>query len=234
MRNLFKKICLFSISTLALSANASVILSSDFTGTNGNPTNVSWVENDVTVNSDLLPTDTSSNVLGLFSTSDMFAVDYNIHNEGSWYVDIALSVNSLIDGIELSDFAFDASIFNNSGNLQSVQRDLTFSLDILDGSFGLFSASDNVFVGDNNNSGFNPTESVVFDLSSVFLTGGFDYTFRLTASGIGGGNNAGFDNLVLNGTSLNSPAAPTTVSAPGSSALLIISGLVFLMRSKRK
>lgn len=234
MRNLFKKICLLSISTLALSANASVILSSDFTGTNGDPTNVSWVENDVTVDSDFLPTDTSSNLLGLFSINDMFAVDYNIHNEGSWYVDIVLSVNSLIDGIELSDFTFDASIFNNSGNLQSVQRDLTFSLDVLDGSSALFSDSDDVFVGDNNNSGLNPTESVVFDLSSVLLTGGFDYTFRLTASGTGGGNNAGLDNLVLNGTSLSSPAAPTAVSAPGSSALLLISGLAFLMRSKRK
>ncbi|AMJ94147.1 hypothetical protein AVL56_07380 [Alteromonas stellipolaris] len=233
MKNLFKKLCILSMSTFALSSHAAVILSSDFSGIDGDVSNVSWVENDVSVTSDLSPFDTSANLLSLFDLNDVFAVDQNIHNESSWYADIALSVSSLIDGIQLSSFVFDASIFNNSGNLQSIQRDLTFSLELLDGASVLFSDSDNVFVGDNNDSGFNPTEAVEFDLSSILLIGGSDYTFRITASGVGGGNNAGFDNLVLNGTSVSSPGAPTTVSAPGTSALLLMSGLAFLMRFRR-
>jgi hypothetical protein len=233
MKNLFKTLCVISLSTFALSSQAAVILSSDFTGIDGDASNVTWVENDVTVTSELSPLDTSANLLSLFDLDNMFAVDQNIHTESSWYVDIFLTVSSLIDGIELSSFVFDASIFNNAGNLQSIQRDLTFSFEVFDGATELFSDSDNVFAGDNNDAGFNPTETVEFDLSSVVLAGGSDYTLRLTASGIGGGNNAGFDDLVLNGTSVSSPSAPVSVSAPGSMALLLMSGLAFLMRCRR-
>ena len=119
----------------ALPASAAVILSSDFTGTSGDASNVTWTENDVSVTNTLDPQDSSLNSLDLFSNStNMFAVDHNIHNSGDWFVDIVVSASSLIQDIVFDTLSLDVSIFNNSGNLQTAQRDLSFSLEIFDGS----------------------------------------------------------------------------------------------------
>ena len=199
----------------ALPASAAVILSSDFTGTSGDASNVTWTENDVSVTNTLDPQDSSFNSLDLFSNStNMFTVDHNIHTSGDWFVDIVISASALIEDIILDTLSLDASIFNNSGSLQTTQRDLSFSLEVFDGLSSVFSDTVSVFSGDNNDSGFVATESIEFDLLGLILDGGEDYTFRLTASGTGGGNNAGFDNFLLAGTSNALPSV--SVSAPGS------------------
>ena len=80
----------------ALPASAAVILSSDFTGTSGDASNVTWTENDVSVTNTLDPQDSSLNSLDLFSTySDVFAVDHNLHDDGDWFVDIFVSLGCL-------------------------------------------------------------------------------------------------------------------------------------------
>ena len=127
-------------------------------------------------------------------------------------------------------FPLDASIYNNRGVLQTFQRDFSLSLDILEGASSLFSSTVDVFEGDNNNSGFVPTKSIEFDLSSVSFAGGNNYILRLTAFGNGGGNNAGFDNLQLNGTSNGSSLV--NVPAPGSIFILMTSLAILIFRKR--
>lgn len=216
----------------ALPASAAVILSSDFTGTSGDASNVTWTENDVSVTNTLDPQDSSLNSLDLFSNStNMFAVDHNIHNSGDWFVDIVVSASSLIQDIVFDTLSLDVSIFNNSGNLQRAQRDLSFSLEIFDGLTSVFSDTIDVFNGNVSGAGFVPTENIEFDLLGLILDGGDDYTFRLTASGTGGGNNAGFDNFLLSGTSTALPSV--SVSAPGSLVMLVMSLLMLAFRTRK-
>mgnify|MGYP000026404279 FL=1 len=216
----------------ALSANAEIILASDFTGTSGDPSNISWTENSVEVTNTLDPQSTSFSSLDLFDNYDnLFAVDYNIHNEGTWFVDVLLTASFLVSSIDLESLTLDASVFSNNGKFQINQRDFSLSLDIFEGVNSLFSSTVDVFEGDNNNSGFVPTKAVGFDLSGVTLTGGSDYVLRFTAFGDGGGNNAGFDNLVLNGSANGSSLV--NVPAPGSMAILMTS-LVLLCFRKTK
>lgn len=215
----------------ALSANAEIILASDFTGTSGDPSNISWTENSVEVTNTLDPQTTSFSSLDLFDNYDnLFAVDYNIHNEGTWFVDVLLTASFLVSSIDLDALTLDASIFNNGGVFQSFQRDLSLSLDIFEGTSSLFSSTLDVFAGDNNDSGFVSTKSIEFDLSNVTLAGGSDYVLRFTAFGDGGGNNAGFDNLALTGTVNGSSLV--NVPAPGSIFILMTSIAILLFRKR--
>ncbi|CAB9493549.1 hypothetical protein [Alteromonas macleodii] len=216
----------------ALSANAEIILASDFTGTSGDPSNISWTENSVEVTNTLDPQTTSFSSLDLFDNYDnLFAVDYNIHNEGTWFVDVLLTASFLVSSIDLESLTLDASIFSNNGQFQINQRDFSLSLDIFEGVSSLFSSTVDVFEGDNNNAGFVPTKSIAFDLSNVTLSGGSDYVLRFTAFGDGGGNNAGFDNLVLNGTANGSSLV--NVPAPGSMAILMTSLVILCFRKTK-
>ena len=234
MKLLFRNLFLVVISTCVLSANASVILSSDFTGINGDASNVNWLQENVLVNSELEPLDSNENGLNLFNVGDFFAVQRNLHTQGSWYIDIDFTVSFLLEKLQLSNLMFDAIAIINQGRLQQVQRDLSFSLNIMDNSGSLFSDTFDVFVGDNNSSGFNPVAPVSFDLSSIELIGGGDYIFRLTAFGEGSGNNAGLDNLALNGTSVFDQSQVNAVPTPESATLLLLSSLLLLTRFKRK
>ena len=218
----------------ALPASAAVILSSDFTGTSGDASNVTWTENDVSVTNTLDPQDSSLNSLDLFSTySDVFAVDHNLHDDGDWFVDIFVSVSDMVQDIALDFLSLDVSIFNNAGAYQSVERDLSFSLEIFDGVSSIFSQTATVYSGDSSTA-TSGTESVLFDLdlANIILNCDSNYTFTLTASGIGRGTNAGFDNFLLTG---NSTALPSvSVSAPGSVLLLLASLLIMSARLKKK
>ncbi|NDW17270.1 PEP-CTERM sorting domain-containing protein [Alteromonas genovensis] len=233
---MLKKLIQTTLAVVALSsalpANAAIILASDFTGTSGDPTNVSWTESGVSVTNTLTPQTTSLTSIQLFDNFDnVFAVDYNIHNEGTWFVDILLSTSSFVDNIKLDSFSLDASIYNNRGQLQNVQRDFSLSLDIFEGASSFFSSAVDVFNGDNNKSGFTPVKAIEFDMSNLVLHGGTDYVFRLTAFGNGGGNNAGFDNLVLTGTATNSSLL--SVPAPGSLAILMTSLAILIFRKRK-
>lgn len=231
IKRLIKATLAVVVLSTALSSNAAVILASDFTGTSGDPSNVSWVENGVEVTNTLDPQTTSSSSLQLFDNFDnVFAVDYNIHNEGTWFVDILVSASAFLSNISLDVLTLDASIYNNRGQLQNVQRDFSLSLDIFEGTNFLFSSAKSVFSGDNNNSGFVPTKSIDFDLNNLVLDGGSDYVFRLTAFGTGNGNNAGFDNFQLSGIS-NSQSL-VNVPAPSSLFIFLTTIAILLFRKK--
>lgn len=228
IRATFALFCLL----VALPSSAAVILSSDFTGTSGDPGNVTWTENDVSVVNSLDPKDSSLNSLALFSNStNIFAVDHNVHTQSEWFVDIIVSASALVEDIIVDSLSLDVSIFNNSGRLQATQRDLSFSLDVIDQFGVMFSDTVDVFNGDNEDSGFVATESIEFNLFGLILEGGENYTLRLTASGTGGGNNAGFDNFLLLGAS--NAVSPVNVSAPGTLLLLLTSLALLFFRAKK-
>ncbi|MDC0603458.1 hypothetical protein OAP14_10655, partial [Aliiglaciecola sp.] len=89
--------------------------------------------------------------------------------------------------------------------MQGVQRDLDMSVELFDDGSSLYAETvANIFAANGAN---NPSSRLVsFDLSGQDLTRGNNYTLRLTASGTGPGNNAGFDNLSLSGTVISEPS----------------------------
>ena len=85
------------------------------------------------------PQTTGFSSLDLFDNYDnLFAVDYNIHNEGTWFVDVLLTASFLVSNIDLESLTLDASIFSNNGQFQTNQRDFSLSLDIFEGVSSLF------------------------------------------------------------------------------------------------
>jgi hypothetical protein len=116
-----------------------------------------------------------------------------------------------LNNISLSSLTLDAYIFNNGGRFQSVQRNLDIAVSLFNSSNTLlktFTLLDDIYA---NNGAFTNANghNVNVNLEGYSLLANNDYILRLTASGEGNGNNAGFDNLVINGN-LNSIPEPTT------------------------
>jgi len=117
----------------SLPTRADVILSTDFNGgsvSGSTLSGITWVTNGVANPGALTAMD---NPNGLFTTTpaqEKFAPKRNLHNEGSWYVDILLAL--LGADIALSSVSLDAYIFNNQGELQTVNRNLSMSATLLD------------------------------------------------------------------------------------------------------
>lgn len=199
------------------SSHASILFSSNLDGntvTGTQMTDITWYQDGVTGLSDLTVEEMNSvaPALVLFDTSDSsnrFAVDRNIHNEGSWFVDFAFSVDASLAYIAASSFSFDALIFNNGGSLQGVQRLLNMSVELFDGDMNVVASEDFLQIFGHSNSSYGaPGREVDFSLSGTNLMGGEDYTFRVTAFGLneGPGNNAGLDNIAFEGTKVPEPA----------------------------
>ncbi|MBT0587281.1 hypothetical protein [Alteromonas oceanisediminis] len=139
-------------------SHGAVILSTDFDGrvvSGDTASNITWVANgvsdagDLTAQFNFLQNGLASQQ-SLFDTTaaqSRFAVNHNLHEEGSWFVDVALNVLGG-NSIALSMITLDAFIFNNGGNLQTSQRDLDLTVSLFDMNFSeLFSESfDNVRV----------------------------------------------------------------------------------------
>lgn len=221
----FKKLCksaLLVTGILASSAaSATVILSTDFDGrtVSGNTaSDLTWTTNGVTAPG-VLAANSGSDSFSLFDTAaaqDRFAVDRNLHNEGNWFTDITFMMANDFASVSLSSVSFDSIIFNNSGNVQGVQRDLDFTVELFDDlALGpIFSyAQNNIFAANGSNS--QPVKNISFDNLAVLLQQDTEYTLRITASGTGPGNNAGIDNFVLSGD-------VSPVPAPQAFALLAL------------
>lgn len=209
-----------------------VILSTDFAGIQADPSNINWTESAVSVTNTMVPLNSGSSPLTLFGNRpDMFAVRHNIHDFGLWFTDIEIMSSASVSNILLDTLSLDASIVNNFGSFQQVQRDLSFSLEIFSDISSIYNQTIVVFNGDANTTPFNATRGISFDLSSINLLGDSGYTFRLTASGSGVGNNAGFDNLVLQAESVTPQVVD--VSSVGTFGLLIIAS-IWVMRRKAK
>lgn len=160
---------------------------------------------------------------GTIDNSDRFAPDLNIHNEGSWYVDVPVKV---LGGVSIDTVTLDAFTLNNGGNFQGVGRDLEITMSLTDSSansLGTLTASD-VFAHDAA-APPQPTP-VVFEVGGLSVPAG-DYTLRLTFGADNNlvGNNAGLDNLVVYGT---------VVPEPSSVVLLLLGGSAFFLRRNRR
>ncbi len=177
------------------------VLSTDFDGrtvSGSTASNLTWITNGVADPGDLTA---MMNPDGLFDTADAqnrFAPDRNIHSEGAWLVDVPVSVGSA--AIDLGTVSLDALIYNNAGALQGVARDLDLTVSLLDATMMTIDLDTvtNIFPGGGSVSP-NP-RPVSFDLSGNTLAANTDYFLRIDAFGQGPGNNAGIDNLAVEGT----------------------------------
>ncbi len=219
------------------SASAATLLASDFSNrtiSGDTVSDIAWTASGLADPSDLT-------VRGVDFSDDPFAatffdttaaqnrlgINLNVENEGSWFIDVAL--NTLTDDIILSALTFDGFTFNNAGRIQTVPRELDFTLSILRNSDSrvIFSAEeDNVHLRDQN--GVGGPFDVRFDLSNVSLDANSGYTLT-----IGGnsdrrnrGNNGGFDNLSLTGELI--PAVPL----PAGGVLLLSALAALALRRK--
>lgn len=184
------------VALISLSANATIILATDFNGrtVSGNTaSNLNWTYNGISAPGDL------SADFNLFTTSqasDLFVVDSNIVNESPWTVDINLNV--LSEGLSQLILTFDAFIFSNLGLPQGVQRNLDLTATLFDSSNSIVSS---ISLADiyANSGGFLSSmpngSSVEFDFIGASLLANNTYILRIFAEGQGSGNNAGFDNL---------------------------------------
>jgi len=187
-------VCLFSF---AASASASItIASTDFDGrsvSGATASSLTWILNGVADPGDLT-TDAPDGLFDTADAQDRFAVDRNIHTEGTWSVDIPLDIGGA--AISLGTVTLDAFIYNNGGRLQTVGRDLDLTIELLLGVASIATdVVNDIFPG---GGAIVQPVPVSFDLSGNTLLANTDYTLRLTASGTGPGNNAGIDNLSIN------------------------------------
>jgi hypothetical protein len=194
---IFKKLFIAAAIFLPSVSNAAIIASTDFGGrvvAGSTASSITWVTNGVAS-----PGDVSTDFT-LFDTTDAqdkFAVDRNLHREGNWLALVSLLVGG--NNIFLGEVTLDAYIFNDSGNYQSVSRDLDIELSLL--------ASDTSTVIDSEqvlniypSSGSYSIQNIDFDFTGNTLLAGTQYYLGINAFGQGPGNNAGFDNLTVNGT----------------------------------
>lgn len=215
--------------TLAGAASAAIVLSTNFNGrtvSGATASNLNWTTNGVADPGTLTPTggalvNPTPPVMALFDSSsdaaNRFAVDRNIQNESPWFVDIPLDVLAG-NNLHLGSITLDAFIFSNAGVLQTVNRQLDLSLALLDSTLTQLDIETIIGIYPNSSGNVNATQpqAVSFDLSGNTLAAGGSYSLRLTAfsSTDRRGNNAGIDNLVVNGE------LTRVIPEPGSLALL--------------
>lgn len=218
MNNFSKKVVLglsgaLLYATFVGNTAATVIASTDFDGRTVNAAtaeNLTWIVNGVADPGSLTATDS------LFDTTDAanrFAVAHNL-SASPWTVDILLTVLAG-QHIDLGLVNLDAFEFNNAGALQTQERQLSLNMKLYDSTATELDSVDklNIYTTANVGAPAQP-EDVSFDFTGNTLSASGVYTLRLTAFNDGDGNNAGIDNLVVNGDLVNVPE-PATIALFG-------------------
>jgi hypothetical protein len=211
-----------AVALLPLAAHGGVIAATDFDGrvvSGATASNLTWTLDGVADPGSLTATH------NLFDTADAqnrFAVDRNLHNEGSWSVDVPLDVGGLAVGLET--VTLDVFIYSNAGGLQGDQRDVDMTVELLNAASAVLDSDTVLNIYANSGPATQP-QSVALDLSGNLLTASADYTLRLTTFGQGPGNNAGIDNLAVSGTVTPEPATLT---------LLALGGVGLLIRRRQR
>jgi hypothetical protein len=201
-----------------VSPRAEVLLATNFDGrtlktvtsNNDTATGLTWTVNGFADPGDLtaVPDSPFGNGFGQFeanglfetpSAADAFVPDLNIHNEGTYYVDVPLNPTGAVtlDGVSLT-----ARIHNNGGIPQGVGRELDITVAVLDSAGNVIAEdlqSGQEAIAHNGDPA--PT-TVEFDLGGVPLASGTNNRLRIFfgADGTLVGNNAGFDDLEITGS----------------------------------
>ena len=129
----------------------------------------------------------------------------------------------------MSTVTLDAYIFNGAGVFQTVNRDLDMKIELLHGSVLASNSVNNIYPQNNNTISPSQPRQVSFDLSGNTLASNTNYILRITASSDQTlGNNAGFDNLVING------ANGAVVPEPASLALWSLGAMVCAFAGLRR
>lgn len=201
-------------------ANAAVILSTDFNGrtiSGATASNLNWTTNGVSN-----PGDLTANfpLFNTAATQNLFAVQRNLHTQGTWTVDIPVVVGS--QAINLTQITLDNYIFNAAGDAQPFSRDVDLTLELLDNSqTTVASVSVNDLYPNSNTIPNNSPVPVTFNFTGNTLQANTTFFLRLTASGQGSGGivgtNSGIDNFVVNGdlVAAASVPEPSTVTMLG-------------------
>jgi hypothetical protein len=191
-------------------APATVLLATDFTGRDVDgavASDIAWSTNGLEDPGDLTVEDGNGNVLGpgLFDTADAqghFAPDRNVDNEGPWSVEIELALAG--PRVELTDVTLDWQHFNNGGALQSVSRDVDWTLTVHGSSSGVIGTAMATGIG-----GTSGVETISFD-SPLLLGYEESYHLELLAEGATtDGNNTGLDGLIIQGNIVPEPSTAT-------------------------
>lgn len=229
---------------LAASAEAVTVASVSFDGrtrvttttTNDTASSLIWSLDGVADPGDLtaVPDQALANGFGQFqanglfqtaNTQNAFVPDLNIHNEGSYYLDVPLTVTHPA-GISLTGVSFTGIITNNAGSFQGVGREVDYSAQVL-------APGDVVIASDliNGQNAFMqgaapfPTTAVALDFGGVNLNSGTTYNVRIFVGADANlvGNNAGLDDLNITGD---------LIPEPGTGALCALAGLLALRRRR--
>jgi len=164
---------------------------------------------------------------GLFqtpNTQDAFVPNLNIHNEGSYFVDIPLNIGP-DRGIILRGLSFTGIITSNGGAFQGVGREVDYRAEVY------FPGPGDTLIGADNVNGQNvfengvapfPTTNVELDFGGIELEPATPYLLRLYVGteGVLVGNNAGFDDLEIHGDLIPEPG----VGLLGALASLLLLG----------
>lgn len=230
MKNVLTAIAaMIAVVSLADSARATVIASTDFDGrtvSGSTASNLTWVVEGVADPGDLTA---QNNPDGLFDTAnaqDLFAVNRNLHNEGDWLVNVPLVVGA--ESINLTTIELDAYIFDNNGAFQPNGRDLDLDAVLVASDMTTVIDTDTVLNIYPGAGAVSQPEAVSFDLSGNTLPAGETFFVRVRAYGQGPGNNAGIDNLVINGDIVAVPEPATAALG-----LLGLGALGATMRRRR-
>ncbi|YCM42134.1 PEP-CTERM sorting domain-containing protein [Verrucomicrobiaceae bacterium 227] len=209
------------------SANATLILSTDFSGRSVSGTtasDITWVTNGVSDPGDLtvINATQSTGTGDLFDTANAagyFAVANNVGNGGIWYTDIAIDITG--GNISLETVDFDVTHFSGAGAFQgaSVLRSVDFTVEVIGSTSG--SLGSITGMGDGT-----PHDSFTVTFASpILLTNAESYDLRVTAAKTAGtpnGNNTGIDRIAFNGTAIPEPTTSTM--------LMGLAGLLFARR----
>ena len=188
-----------------------VVLSTEFTGRTvaaRTPSDIPWTTNGVANPVDL--TVQPAAIPELFDTANAqghFAPDRNTGNEGPWNVDIPLVLNAGTT-IALESVDLDWQHFNNSGNFQTVNRSVDWTVEVTGSTSGVLGTATAL-----NVNAMSGVETLSFT-PALNLTTAETYTLNIDATGSNTtGNNTGLDAITINGT-------VSTTGGGGSGALV--------------